>query len=122
MTTKWTRSRFLAGCLATLLLAAPLALAQTRIDAGRRNPIRGGAETHAGSLWAALAAEGLLWTPSDRTAPTSTNDATPWSRRTFVSFQVDGARATEAALKPPPAVTLEQPPGVVQNLRRADKR
>jgi hypothetical protein len=123
MTTTQSRDRVLTGCLATiLLLATPIDLARTKIEPTPPRPIGGGAQAHAGGLWAALATDGLLWAPSDWTALASKSDATPWSRRTFVSFRGDGARATQASLKSGPAASSGEAPGTVQNFRRTDKR
>jgi hypothetical protein len=129
MDAKKIRSRIVTGCLATILLPAGAGVAKSQIAPGlepssaaadRRFPIVTGGLFRAGVLGGAFAFGDLRGMAPDQVEAAS--GTAPWFRKTFELFQADVTPAAEppAAARPEPANV--QVPGVVQNLRRADRR
>jgi hypothetical protein len=129
MDTKKLRSRIVTGCLATMLLPAGAGIAKSEIAPGfepssaaaeRRFPILTGGLFRAGVLGGAFAFGDLRGLSADKLGADS--GASPWFRKTFELFGADVTPPVERpAATPLPAPTLEAP-GVVQNVRRADRR
>ena len=128
MDTKVFRRRIVTGCLAATLLPAGAGIAKNTIATGfepfsgsadRRFPIFTGGPFRAGVLGGAFAFGDLRKLPPGQLGADS--GASPWFRKTFELFGADVtppvARPAATPLGPPKI----EAPGVVQNLRRADR-
>jgi hypothetical protein len=112
------RRRIGVGCFAMLLIPAGAAYAQGAVDPGVDVCAVGGS-VRAGAVEGAR----LFGEPSRLPEP--------WFRRTFVVARTDGTCAVkpvehgvtrQRAVKAAPVVPEVQRPGVVQNVRRTDRR
>lgn len=103
------RRRVGTGCFVLLLMPAGAAFAQGR------------AEARVDACSPARIAHSVAFERA-RMFGAPPRSAAPWFRRAFVEVRQDGTCAVKAIVPQAAVREAEQPPGVVQNVRRTDRR